>query len=361
MNTIFRYRTWDLTEYFQAQTHGLTEKGALRGTGRLTPVPSALQVRIDPFTIFSNDGLVVESDAYETVTVQNDPLSLTKNYVCLYARRFADNTHTTSLMNLTASEYAAHTDPDHLVVLATVLIPAAQAFVAVGDIYYSEAHHVDPNTWNQFRGEVGNIGALPAVNENRPYDIYWVDGEKTFYYWDHSGSAWYPIFTGAYPLANGTDRVLHINANDWNSPAAAPFSYTLGVPISGPDYWDSVGANAVLIAGVDSSWRGSVDLTSIGFELDVTAGTNATDCYLQSEDLSDSADPTKFPAVAMSWTNIATVTVPALTTGRVLAEVAPALTLDFTSKKYRLYIKAGDAGVKVYGAHLIVDITNADQ
>lgn len=359
LNTIFRYRTWDLTEYFQSQTAGLTEKGVVRGTGRVTPVPAQLQVDIAPFTAFSKDGLVITSDATERVTVVNDPIVDVTNVVCLWARRYADKTYVTELQVMTEAAYLASPEFDYLIVIVAVVIPAAQAFVTNADIYYGLAHRLDINTRLQIRGGVANSAALPAVQENLPYDVYWVIADATYYYWNIGTGTWLPLFNGVYPGATFTApsflfdpqpaRVVDLPISSFVSAA----NWTYSDPSAPPLDSDSIVSGAAiaitdfLVLPIPSFGFSEFSTTSLSIELTRAGGTIWT--HFQR------ADRTTFPGGATVWANLASINT-AAGVAQILDPIGGAYVFDFSTYRYRVVLYTDTPAQEIWGAYMNITL-----
>jgi len=218
IRAILKWKNSDSTADLNSRFSALFGRGVLTG-GLLTPVTGQLKVAVQPFTLMSNDGLLVVSDDNEQVSI---PLDQT-NIVCLLAKHNIGADPTLSLLVIEASVFNALLNKDDHIVLGAVTTASPATQVATTDISYALRDIQDKRGRSSFRGWLSDSLSLPT-DPNYIYtgDYYIITAgggdPPAVYAWD--GLAWINITNTtvlasdiAVHRANGFPNEIHLTNN----------------------------------------------------------------------------------------------------------------------------------------------------
>jgi hypothetical protein len=190
----FVYKNVDSTRDLNARLRRIVGRGIVWGG---TMVPGVgLTVQVAPLTAVGFDGMTVEEDASQILTVVGGGV---KQYVVIHVRYNEGGVPATPTMRwrvLTQAAYAADPEKDYLIVVGTVT--PVGVVVLLSEIDFTERDEITPLGRDQYRGAVANAAALPLPPPmmNRVGDFYFVNADHTFYFW--TGLIWEPLNTGSY-------------------------------------------------------------------------------------------------------------------------------------------------------------------
>lgn len=185
LRTLLRFRNPDSTDDLNTRFKGLVSKGIFSG-GEVTPIPGSLEVDVALFAAMGADGMVtlLEGTSEQLTVIAGATQRVVGRFI------YSDNSApTASLEVLTEANYLIDPDIDSLITFARITIPLG-ATDAVGAVFDTTvADWIDPVSRNAVRGLVDTYGSLPA-DDNRDRDLYFVEDEAQWYYWDETGSSW---------------------------------------------------------------------------------------------------------------------------------------------------------------------------
>jgi len=222
IQAVLRWQNPDSTFDLNSPIKALVHRGVVTG-GELVPIVGQLKIGILPFTLLSNDGMLVNSDVTEQIAITLDQT----NVICILVKHNIGSAPTLTIKAVEASAFNVLIDKaDHIVFgSVTTLTPAVQ--VATTDISYALRDSQDRRGRSSLRGRIETVAGLPAdPNFNYPGDFYVVaDGLGTppaIYAWD--GLAWINI-TNTFALAsdlaihraNGFPNEIHLTDDQANA------------------------------------------------------------------------------------------------------------------------------------------------
>lgn len=185
---IFSYQNLDSTSDLNALNAKIVDRG-IYDNGLLIPSATSLEVSIAPFVAVSYDGMVVQSDAAETVTI---PANATSYLVC-FAKWLNGSSPQLSIEVLTEVEWGTSINRDYFITFAKLVVPLGATAILDSYISYSNADYADKAGKNTWRPRVSNYALLPLIG-NRHGDARIADNRA--YYWDSTLSVWSPLLSG---------------------------------------------------------------------------------------------------------------------------------------------------------------------
>lgn len=163
----------------------IIDKGIYEG-GTLGISGSSLNITIAPFVAVGYDGMVVISDATETVTVVDGQI----NYVVLLSKYEDRSTPSMQFYVLSDTDWSASTLQDYFINFVKVdLSSGGYSGVTTAELYYNEADWSEKNGKSNWRPSVATNSALPTA-QNRDGDVRMVMDEGTPYVWDATTQSW---------------------------------------------------------------------------------------------------------------------------------------------------------------------------
>ena len=185
---IFSYQNLDSTNDLNALNAKIVDKG-IYDNGLLIPSSTSLEISIAPFIAVGYDGMVIKSDAVETVTVPTNAVS----YLICYAKWLSGSSPQLTIQIVTEVEWATSINRDYFITFAKLTVPFGATAILDSYINYSNADYADKAGKNTWRPRVSNYALLPVVG-NRHGDTRVADNRA--YYWDSSLSVWSPLLSG---------------------------------------------------------------------------------------------------------------------------------------------------------------------
>lgn len=185
---IFSYQNLDSTSDLNALNAKIIDRG-IYDNGLLIPSSTSLEISIAPFVAVSYDGMVVQSDAVETVSVPANAVS----YLICYAKWLSGSAPQITIQVITEVEWATSVNRNYFITFAKLTVPLGATAILDSYIDYSNADYADKAGKNTWRPRVSNYALLPVVG-NRHGDTRVAD--KRSYYWDSTTSIWSPLLSG---------------------------------------------------------------------------------------------------------------------------------------------------------------------
>ncbi len=163
----------------------IIDKGIYEG-GTLGISGSSLNITIAPFVAVGYDGMVVISDATETVTVVDGQI----NYIVLLSKYENRSTPSMQFYVLNDTDWSTSTLQNYFINFVKVDLSAGGfSGVTTAELYYNEADWSDKNGKSNWRPSVATNSALPT-DKNRDGDVRMVMDEGTPYVWDATTQSW---------------------------------------------------------------------------------------------------------------------------------------------------------------------------
>jgi len=191
ITAVLKYQNADSTQDLNSRFEALFQRGVLTG-GTITTVSGSLEVDVQPFTAFSDDGMLVTSDGAERVVI---PLDQT-NVISVFAFYDSAGEPTLEIRVNEAGVFAGLIDRQFHIVIGAVTTASPATEVIATDISYALRERQDRRQELVIRGRLGLISELPVdPNFNFPGDCYVIAPGgaiiPAIYSWD--GSAWIDI------------------------------------------------------------------------------------------------------------------------------------------------------------------------
>jgi len=191
ITAVLQYQNADSTQDLNARFEGLFQRGVLTG-GTISVVSGSLEVDVQPFSLMSDDGMLVTSDDAERVTI---PLDQT-NIISVFAQYVFGGAPTLEVQVTEASVFDGLIDKDFHIVLGAVTTASPATEVIDTDISYALRQRQDRRQELTIRGRLGTQAELPTdPNFNFPGDSYVIapGGSviPSIFSWD--GAAWVDI------------------------------------------------------------------------------------------------------------------------------------------------------------------------
>jgi len=191
LKAVLQWKNDDSTRDLNSRFSALFEKGVLEG-GLLVPVASQLKIDVQPFSLMSNDGMLVTQDTTERLDLvidQTNVISLLVQHNIGAAPTLEYHVTEISIFNSLVNK------PYHVVFgEVTVIGAAVQAFPA--DITYNQRNAQDKRGRSTFRGKLATTAYLPSdPNFNLPGDFYMINAGVGDIpeLWAWNGLAWINI------------------------------------------------------------------------------------------------------------------------------------------------------------------------
>lgn len=250
MTATFYYRNPDSTVDFNKHFAAMATRGIL-SQGTVSPTGGNLLVTVSAFTALSGDGMLVTSDAPQSIATPCTANAT--NYVCLYAQYNTGAAPTLQLMVMTEAAYNASPVKSKLVVFARVVVPAGAATIQSTYIKYDVRDTLTVAGRDTFFGAFTSLGALTTATgaratELRLGDVAFVStggpgNTPNFYVYSDVAGAYTWVAFGNYD-ALATSFATHASNTDFVSPNAMHLSVdqfhaasgSNGVPSSGNRY-----------------------------------------------------------------------------------------------------------------------------
>ena len=208
----FYWKHPDSTSSLNNRLYRLANKGIFYG-GTVSP-GTGLTVTVSPFMALSYDGMTVVDDETQTLAV----VAGQTNYVVVRAKYNAYGSPATPTLSwevLEQSVYNADPEKDYLIVFCVVTLASGSVSVSNSDISLLDRNEIDQIDRSFIRGNIASSSSLPpnTPKQNRVGDIYFVQADETFYWWD--GASWTPFTTGSYNTeTENMNRVLITEERD---------------------------------------------------------------------------------------------------------------------------------------------------
>jgi hypothetical protein len=171
LKAIMQWKNLDSTRDLNARFKALFHKGVIEG-GLISPVVGDLQVDVLPFSAFSSDGMLVQNDVAERLTIPVDQTSV----LSILARHQIGEPPVLEYHVTEISIFNALIDVADHIVFGTVTVNSPATEVASGDISYSRKDIQDKRGRSSFRGHVSEVAQLPLDPRfNLPGDYFMIN------------------------------------------------------------------------------------------------------------------------------------------------------------------------------------------
>lgn len=185
---IFSYQNLDSTEDLNSLNARIIDRGIFEN-GLLSPSATSLEISISPFRAVSYDGMVVISDATETVSVNADATS----YLICYAKWLNNTSPHIEIKTISETEWSLSSNKEYFITFCKLTVPFGATSIDSSYIDYTDADYAEKAGKSNWRPRVSDYTLLPTIG-NREGDVR-VAGNRA-YIWDSTINTWDSLITG---------------------------------------------------------------------------------------------------------------------------------------------------------------------
>lgn len=172
LKAIFRWENNDATRDLNDRFKAFLQRGIFSG-GLIIPVSGSLEVDIQPFIAIANDGMMVEEDDTERLSIPLDQTTI----ISIKAKHVIGDDPTLEYNLTEASTFSALLDKEDHIVVGAVTVSSPATEVTNSDISYDLRDENDDRGRSRFRGRLELVSQLPTgtPNRNLPGDFYMIN------------------------------------------------------------------------------------------------------------------------------------------------------------------------------------------